>query len=71
MLYAFDRIEEEYGVLISLENEESKNVKLSLLPKEAKEGDILFFSDNSWILDKEKTEERKKLINDKFNSLWN
>lgn len=71
MLYAFDRIEEEYGVLISLENEEIKNVKLSLLPKEAKEGDILFFSDNSWILDKEKTEERKKLINDKFNSLWN
>lgn len=71
MFYAFDRIEEEYGVLISLENEESKNVKLFLLPKEAKEGDILFFSDNSWNIDKEKTEERKKLIEEKFNSLWN
>lgn len=70
MAFVLDRFEENLAVIISLDTEEEKNIPSQLLPKEAKEGDVLRLIDNKWAVDMEKTLERKKLIDEKFNSLW-
>lgn len=70
MYFVVDRIEGDYAICEELEKGTQKNILLSDLPAEVKESDILFFEKDSYKLDIEKTEERKALINKKFNSLW-
>lgn len=70
MAFVLDRFEEGFAVIISLDSDEEKNIDRQLLPLEAKEGDILRLIDNKWAVDREKTLERKRIIEDKFNSLW-
>lgn len=71
MEYIIDRFEENFAVCQNISDERIKNVERKLIPKEAREGDIIVFSDEKYFLDIEKTEKRKKIIEEKFNSLWN
>lgn len=64
MKFILDRIEGEIAV-VELDTEEMLDIPLQLLPKEVKEGDVLEIK----ILIEE-TEERKKRIFQKFQSLF-
>ena len=69
--YIIDRFEGNFAVCQNLQNEKMQNIQKNLLPKNVKESDVIFFEDNKYFFDEEKTLERKKIIEDKFNSLWN
>ena len=47
-----------------------KNIEKSKIPSEARKGDVLVLIDDEFILDVYKTEERKRIINNKINDLW-
>ena len=61
MKYAIDRIEENIAILEDINTKE--------LPKEIKEGNILLFKDNKYIIDEDEEEKRRKIILEKFNKL--
>lgn len=64
-----DRFEEEYAVCED-ENKKILNINKSKIPKQAKEGDIIIYRDGKYILDKEKTLNRKKYIEELTKDLW-
>lgn len=70
MYYVLDRFEEDFAVLENIDNTEIINIKKDLLSDDIKEGDVLENINDTWIFNKDKTEERRKKIDDKFNSLW-
>ncbi len=63
--FTVDRIEEGKAVL-ECENGDMVNLDLSVLPKNVrkrlKDGDILNFEENSYFLNKQETQERKRRI---------
>ncbi|MEN6460154.1 MAG: DUF3006 domain-containing protein [Syntrophomonas sp.] len=63
-----DRFEDDL-VIIEIEGE-NKLVKRSDIPPEAREGDIVVFSHNKWIIDKDATTDRKNNIDKLANELW-
>ncbi len=69
MKYSIDRIENNIAVLEDINTGEKKEVDISLLPEEIKEGTILSFNDNKYELDLDEEEERRKRILDMFNRL--
>nr|WP_315117253.1 DUF3006 domain-containing protein [uncultured Clostridium sp.] len=65
-----DRIEENYAV-IELEKGTMINLNLSIIPPEAREGDVIIIDENNNItIDKVETENRKKLIEELIKDLW-
>ena len=64
-----DRFEDEYAVCED-ENKKILNINKSKIPKQAKEGDIIIYIDGKYILDKEKTLNRKKYIEELTKDLW-
>lgn len=64
-----DRFEEEYAVCED-ENKKILNINKSKIPKQAKEGDIIIYRDGTYILDKEKSLNRKKHIEELTKDLW-
>lgn len=64
MRFTIDRFEEEFAI-VELENGEIIEIPRSILPMEAKEGDIV-----SIAVEKTETEERKKRIQNKFDRLF-
>ncbi len=64
-----DRLEDEYAVCED-ENKKILNINKSKIPKQAKEGDIIIYIDGKYILDKEKTLNRKKYIEELTKDLW-
>lgn len=64
-----DRFEEEFAV-VELENRKMKNIKRSLIPKDAKEGDVLNIEEDSITIDYEETEKRKKEIEEMTKDLF-
>lgn len=71
MIYIVDRIEDNVAVLENKETKKITDVSLSLLPKDIKEGNVLKYENNTYILDKKEEEERKKAILTKFEKLKN
>lgn len=63
-----DRFEDKYAVLEI--DREFKHIKKNLLPSAAKEGDLVVYQDNRWILDKKATEQFKKEIDELAKELW-
>lgn len=64
-----DRFE---GDMVILEIEDGiLNFNRELFPADAKEGDIVEYIDNKFIINEEKTKERKKHIDQLFRSLTN
>ena len=70
MYYIIDRFEEEYAVCENSETGEMENIEKTKIPNDVKRGDVLVLIDGEYILDIYKTEERKRIINNKIKDLW-
>lgn len=64
MNFIIDRFEGDYAV-VELENKDMIDIPRTILPVDAKEGDIINIS-----IQETETEKQKKRIQDKFNSLF-
>ena len=71
MIYIVDRIEDNIAVLENKETNEIINIDISLLPTNLKEGNVLRYENNTYILDNDKEEKRRQLLLEKFNKLKN
>lgn len=69
MKFAIDRIEENIAILENLETKEKLEVSLNSLPDDIKDGSILIYNNNEYILDNNEEEKRRTSIKDKFNRL--
>lgn len=69
MKFSVDRIEDNIVVLESIENNEIREVDISLLPEGIKEGSILVLNNDIYELDLNEEELRRKRIQEKFNRL--
>ena len=69
MIYIVDRIEEDIAILENKETKEIKEVKLSELPSNTKEGKVLKYENSKYLIDEEEEKQRKKEILEKFNKL--
>ena len=67
--FTVDRIENDKAVL-ECENGECETLEVKSLPKNIKEGDVLCFEENSYFLDKEETEKRRRKIKSLMDSLF-
>lgn len=68
MKYAVDRIIDNIAVLENIETKEIKEVELSILPENIKEGNIVK-EETTYILDKEEENIRRQRIAEKLNRL--
>ena len=71
MIYIVDRIENNIAVLENKETNEIINIDISILPTNLKEGNVLRYENNTYILDKKKKKKRRQLLLEKFNKLKN
>lgn len=69
MKYAVDRIEEEIAILESIKDGIKKEVLLSELPGEIKEGSIVILEDNTYTKDEHLETKRKTSIKNRFDKL--
>lgn len=70
-MYTVEKIEEN---LVRLENRETKKyfeVEKEILPSNIKEGDILDFINDKYVINKTLTENKKNNIRSRFDSLMN
>ena len=69
MKYSVDRIENDIAVLEDVTTKEKIELNINYLPKKIKEGTILEKKDDSFIIDEEEENIRRKRIMEKFNKL--
>lgn len=69
-MYSLDRFEDEKAVLIN-KHGKSTIIDKALLPKEAKEGDMVYKQDDKYIIDADYTQKRRDIISEKLNKLYN
>lgn len=69
MKVVIDRFEENYAVC-EKEDRTMINLKRSLIPKGAKEKDILILEDGRIFIDKDGTRKRKNEISDLMKDMW-
>ena len=69
--YTVDRIEEDIAALYD-DDDNKKDIPVSELPGNIKEGDILRFDEESetYVVDKDKTEQVKVSIEERFKKLF-
>ncbi len=70
MKYIVDRIENHLAIC----EDESQNmidIELSLLPKNIKEGSIIYYSNGKYKIDKKEEKKRIEIIKKKMESIWN
>ena len=70
-MYIVDRIEENLVILESRTIRRMEEIEIDKFPKNIKEGDIVDYIDNKYIINKEKTIETKNNIRNRFNRLKN
>lgn len=69
--YTVDRFEGDYAILEDRKTNEIKNVKKDMLPENIKEGSILQYVNEKYVLDEERTKEEMNRIKDRMKNLWN
>lgn len=69
MKYAIDRIENSIAILENLDTKAKKEVNIKDLPSSIKEGTILSYENNTYIINQDEELIRRKRILDKFNKL--
>ncbi len=69
MKYVVDRIEEDKVVLENLSNKEQKIISLTDLNFKVREGNIISFEDNKYILDLNTEKMRREKLRNRFNKL--
>lgn len=70
MRVVIDRFEENYAVC-EKEDRTMINLERKLLPKEAKEKDILVLQNGAIFIDSSATQERKNEIDELMKDMWN
>lgn len=70
-LYTVDRFEGEFAVCEERDSKKIINIEKSKLPQNAKEGSILKYKDNKFIIDEESQQEIEQRIKQKMDNLWN
>lgn len=68
--YSIDRFEGEFAVCENLETGEMINIRIDLLPDGIKEGSIIKFDNENYILDAETTKEKQEKIKNIVNNLF-
>lgn len=69
MKYAVEKIEEDIVVLELLEERTKKEVQISELPENIKEGNILTYENELYKKDEELEQQRRETIKNKFDML--
>lgn len=69
MKMIIDRFEGKYAVC-EMENLEMKDIEISKLPENAKEGDVLIVNGDEIKIDEEETKNRRKKIKKLMDDLW-
>ncbi len=69
MKYAVEKIEEDIVVLESLEDRTKKEVQISELPENIKEGNIITYENELYKKDEELERQRRETIKNKFDML--
>ena len=69
MKYSVDRVENDIAVLEDITTKEKIELNINYLPKKIKEGTILEKKEDSFIIDEEEENVRRKRIMEKFNKL--
>lgn len=70
MKFAIDRIEENIAICQNIETKEIIEIDVDKLPKEIKEGCVIYFDGKDYLLDEEEENKIRKRIEDKMNKLW-
>ena len=71
MIYIVDRIENNIAVLENKDTNKIINIDIKLLPTNLKEGNVLRYENNTYILDNDEEDKRRQLLLEKFNKLKN
>ena len=71
VIYVIDRFEGDLAVCEEQNTKKMININKSKLPAGIKEGSILIFKDQKYILDESKQKEVEERIKSKMNNLWN
>lgn len=69
MKYSIDRIENNIAIIENITTGEKKEIEISKLPDNIKEGNILIEEENNYYLDYEEEEKRRKNIKSRFENL--
>lgn len=67
--FIIDRLDDSKAVL-ECENGDIVTLDKTSLPKNVKEGDVLFFEEGSYFLNADETEQRRQKIKNLMNSLF-
>jgi hypothetical protein len=70
MYYIIDRIENNYAVCENSQTHEMKNILLTELPNQIKQGNVIKMENGIYILDKKIEEQRKAEIREKIKNAW-
>lgn len=69
MKYSIDKIEKEIVILENIDTGEKKEVNINLLPIDIKEGTIIIFDNDSYVVDKKEQKARMDNIMSRFQRL--
>ena len=67
--WSIDRFENNLAILENINTKEKKEVNINLLPKNIKEGSIISYKDNTYLLKINEEEKRRQQILEKFQKL--
>ncbi len=70
MYYTIDRFEGDFAVCENRQTGEFVNIRKSEIPECAKEGDILLYENEKYVIDIQTTETVKNRIKEKMDRLW-
>ena len=68
-IFAIDKIEDNIVILEDIDTKEKEEVDRNNLPTDIKEGSIINFENNTYFLDINEEERRRKEILERFNKL--
>lgn len=69
MKYALDRIEEDIAILENIKTGEKRKISIFNLPQNIHEGTILKKENNTYLIDIQEEEKRRRKIQEKFKKL--
>lgn len=70
-IFVVDRIENNYAICENRDTGEMIDIELSQLPKEIKEGTVLKYENEKYVIDENTQKQIEKRITNKMNKLWN
>lgn len=68
--FTIDRFEDNFAVCENRKTKEFINIPISKIPKDSKEGDILKFENNNYVVDEKYTLDTKNRIEKKIDKLF-